>query len=196
MFWISVMSQQVPALHWYLPQVSDHTLQAGVCPTPCPPPHCKLLSLFFFHISRLCKCCAYRLFPRPQSCRNVYLEATEVLLALFKGCGEESAESRRVARKLLIKLREKWKKERKAPLKGDGNEKKKWKKNDAACFCGGRCGVAMARCWGAGVSAAAWGGPNVTGNKWRRRSVSENELIAALNMDAQLRLVRLEAPDD
>lgn len=54
----------------------------------------------------------------------------------------------------------------------------------------------MARCCGAGVSAAARGGPNVTGNKWRRRSVSENELIAALNMDAQLRLVRLEAPDD
>lgn len=49
---------------------------------------------------------------------------------------------------------------------------------------------------GADVSAAARGGPNVTGNKWRRRSVSENELIAALNMDAQLRLVRLGAPDD
>lgn len=60
----------------------------------------------------------------------------------------------------------------------------------------GESGVAMARHWEADVSAAARGGPNATGNKWRRQSASDNELIAALNMDAQLRPVRLEAPDD
>lgn len=48
----------------------------------------------------------------------------------------------------------------------------------------------------ADLSAAARGSLNVAGNKWRCWSASDNELIAALNMDTQLRLVRTEAPDD